>query len=266
MIHRPARITVMTKLNPKAPFLELNFYFSHRNPRDLSDVILARLEMGMRLSGIAYVQRDGGIAHQPFDSIHTYKGEWEPVHVSTPVELVALRQNPDVRLVKVYLVPTPKTKGGPEIVTYPGGTSHPHSNDRAPIAIWSSGDVFSGIEKRGLEATARREGRKAYKRFVELVQRLDPDYGSITVEWSLETPTQLAHTPVTRSFANCYLNHAIVEGISIPPTMYVEELSNGVYVSSDPAFHPTGKSVTYQEYKEFSTKIAANIASLFRGG
>jgi hypothetical protein len=255
----------MAKTNPAPPFLELNFYFSHRNPIDLTDFVLGLLDIGARLSGVAYIQRGQALASQPFDSIHTHEGEWEPVNLESAAEFIALRDTPDVRPVQVPMWEATGV-GGAEIVTYLRRRPKPYSQDRAPIAIWTSGDTFWGTEARGTQAIARRDGRIIYKRFIELVKRFDPDYGSISFEWGLETPSELATRSSTFSFHNCYLSKAIVEGLTIPKNAYVEVLPNGMYISGYEYFNPKGKSVTHPELDQFSGDVAKKIARLFRKG
>lgn len=255
----------MAKTNPTPPFLELNFYFSHRNPIDLTDFVLGLLEMGARLSGVAYLQRTLDVANQPINSMPAFEDAWEMLNIDSATELVALRDNPIMRPVKIPMWEATGV-GGAEIVTYLRGNPKPYSSDRAAIAIWTSGDSFWGIGERGTHASTRRDGRIAYKRFIQLVERFDPDYGSITFEWGLETPSELATRTSTPSFYNCYLSNAILEAITLPSSAYVERLPKGMYISGYEYFNPKGKNMTHAEGDPFSGEVAKKIARLFRKG
>lgn len=255
----------MAKTNPKPPFLELNFYFSHRNPVDLIDFALGMVEMGARLSGVAYLQRTLDLINQPFDSMPDIEGAWEMLNIDSASELVALRDNPTMRVVKIPMWEATGV-GGAEIVTYLRGRAKPYSPDRAAIAIWTSGDSFWGTDERGTHTSARRDGHIAYKRFIQLVQRFDPDYGSITFEWGLETPSELATRTSTPSFYNCYLSDAILEDITLPSSAYVERLPKGMYISGYEHFNPKGKNMSHAEGDPFSGEVAKKISRLFRKG
>ncbi len=102
----------------------------------------------------------------------------------------------------------------------------------------------------------------AHKRFIQLIQRFNPDYGSITVEWGLETPSELAARSSTPCFYNCYLSHAIMEGLSIPTSAYIEVQPNGMYISGYEYFNPTGKTMSPTERDLFSGKVAKKITRL----
>lgn len=252
----------MAKRRPTPPFLELNFYFSARHPMDLTDFVAGLVAGGARFSGVAYVERAPGMSEHPTFP-YTFKEGLDTVNIDTLEEWLALRNDPDLYPANVVLQNVTGI-GGAEIVTYLRGARERNPTERAVIAIWTSGDSFSGTTYRNLEAAARRDGRKAYQQFIKLVKRFDPDYGAITVEWGLETPGALAKGESSLAFSNCYLRHELLEGIELPNSAYIEALPHGRYISGYGNFNPKGRRAASEEMSAFMKAAIRSIARRLR--
>jgi hypothetical protein len=235
--------------DPCAPFLGLNFYFADNEETDaVLRLVAALVGLGASFTGEGYAHLGSGIQDTPFADIT------DPL-----LERVAVTGLPDVkrhivdrdtRLVQVRMVHATgiAEKDVSEIVTYLSIPSKVVYIDQHPVSIWTDGDAFSGPRtfSREQASLARKIGRQAYRRFLALVERLQPAYGAITVEWELECPSALRQDSRSYAFSDFYVSQRFVgmAGIDRLKTLfanaYVEPVGDGVYISSYQYFNPDG--------------------------
>jgi hypothetical protein len=134
------------------------------------------------------------------------------------------------------------------------------------VVLRTTGGAFSGPAGDELP-NSRAHGRIAYARFVAVADMIDPLYGAILVEYSLETPVELRRDPTSIAFCDFFLNRALNAGtlnraIQLAgPNAYVEHTANGLYVSLTPEFNPRGRGAPPRERQERSVKIASILAA-----
>jgi hypothetical protein len=131
-----------------------------------------------------------------------------------------------------------------------------------PIAIWTSGSSFSYYE---ITSELYEKGLEAYHTFKDMIINLGPDYGAITVDYSMECPYD---TFINKSYAfsdfylsthyfpSEVLSHFIKEMEDL--NAYIEFVLNGYYISSSSFFNPARKKIT-----NHPDTIAYNIQKLF---
>lgn len=109
----------------------------------------------------------------------------------------------------------------------------------------------------------RSVGAKAYRLFVAMADALDPVYGALCIEYSLERPKELRRDIRSLAFCNFFLSesrlsqqlvanavHACGDGV------YFERLSRGVYVSMSDAFNPKHRSISSPDWQYRSVDVA----------
>lgn len=138
------------------------------------------------------------------------------------------------------------------------------------VVLRTEGEAFCGPEREDLRRLTQL-GRQVYQRFTELADRLQPTYGAILVEYTLEEPAELRKDPRSLAFRDFFVHrerlgeHAIDAIIRLAgEDAYVERLHVGAYISMSSEFNPKARSVPSLIAQERSTEIAAVVARAVR--
>ena len=154
-----------------------------------------------------------------------------------------------------------------EIVTYSFIRPESVGLDMHPLTILTEGSAFSYPGPyRGVTAKSRRLGKKIYERFIALVTALQPAYAAITVEYSLECPTDLRYDPRSAAFRDFFVSMAYVgesdlrQIKKISKDAYMEAVGDGLYVSCFAPFNPLSKELRNEIADANSGDIAKVIS------
>jgi hypothetical protein len=138
------------------------------------------------------------------------------------------------------------------------------------VELRTEGEAFCGEPSR-LKPRARALGNIAYSRFVHFAGLLNPVYGAILVEYSLENPDELRGDPRSLAFQNFYLAKRALDERSwlmlheiVGESVYRDVLPHGLYVSMTTYFNPEAKGVASVEAQALSEKIAELLARSLR--
>lgn len=255
---------------PNGPFLELSFYFVDRpETAALADFIYLLVELGGECTGEIAVHVGEGIRDQPFTWIT------EPILEKRPIadlnDLVQQFAAPNQKVIQVYMNnATGIFSDLSEILTYLSISPSATQQDHHPLSIWTEGWMFSGPPDFLAEHAeyATQVGYQIYQRFRTLVERLSPSYAAIMIEQALPCLTDLRDNSSYYLFSYFFVNSSFVGEQHLKQIQeiyggaYLEQLSNGLYVSSYEYFNPEHKSLPLALVLENSTKLAKLITSM----
>ncbi len=154
-----------------------------------------------------------------------------------------------------------------EVATYSFILPQSVGVDTHPLVIWSTGEALSGPDM-GVTKASRRVGEKVYDRFLAFVKRLSPAYAAITVEYSLECPTDLRYDSRSYAFRDFFVSEEYAGRSNLRQIQevfedaYVEAVGKGIYLSSVSAFNPLNKGMNSQLAVSKSAIVAKIIASI----
>src|SRR6266850_4831446 len=130
------------------------------------------------------------------------------------------------------------------------------------MELRTEGEAFCGEPSR-LKPRVRALGNIAYSRFVHFAGLLNPVYGAILVEYSLENPDELRRNPRSLAFQNFYLAKRALDERSwsmlyeiMGDRVYWYALPDGLYVSMTMYFNQEAKGIASIEAQALSVKIA----------
>ncbi|HTN89594.1 MAG TPA: hypothetical protein VL242_38215 [Sorangium sp.] len=133
------------------------------------------------------------------------------------------------------------------------------------VVLRTEGEAFCGAARTKV-GRLKKLGRKAYERFVEVVDTIPCFYGAILVEYSLEEPGVLRQDSRSLAFRNFFLSEESLGPVAVQQAevlagndAFVEKRKRGIYVSMSSEFNPKGGHVNPLEAQERSTKIAAIV-------
>lgn len=139
--------------------------------------------------------------------------------------------------------------------------------DGGKLIVRAEGDEFSG-GGRASAPQANLSGRRIYERFLEIADRIEPSYGAILVEYTLEEPDELVRDPRSLAFTDFYLSRKAVGGAAIREVLdaagagaYVEELRTGVYVSMHALFNPRHERLEADDAQWRSARIGSIVGA-----
>ena len=236
---------------PDAPFLELGFYFADKPETvALADLLHLLTTLGGECTGEIAVHLGDGIRDKLFASITEQLMEERAV--ADLNDLVRQIAAPNQRIIQIGMHnATGISPDLPEIVTYLSISSVAMPKDRHPLAIWTEGWMFSGppsfLEEHSEDAN--RVGQQVYQRFCWLVEALNPAYATITIERSLECPVDLRNETASYVFTDFFVRSEFLDASKLKlvretcAEAYVEQLTNGLYISSNGYFNPAHISV-----------------------
>jgi hypothetical protein len=130
------------------------------------------------------------------------------------------------------------------------------------VLLRTEGRVFSGpagqTDERGFEL-----GEKVASCFKHIASAVEAPYGAICVEYSLETPTELAADSRSLAFRNFFLSRGAFGSLfddirrCVGEDSHVEELEGGgLYVSMSPEFNPDHRAVEPIDAQYRSVRVA----------
>ncbi|UGA42757.1 hypothetical protein HU230_0031385 [Bradyrhizobium quebecense] len=138
------------------------------------------------------------------------------------------------------------------------------------IELRTEGEAFCGPSAR-LDPRARRLGNIAYRRFVHWARLLNPTYGAILVEYSLENPDELRKDQRSLAFRDFYLAKRALDVRAwsklheiVGDRAYRHALPDGLYVSMTPYFNPEAAGLASGDAQVLSAKIAELLARSLR--
>lgn len=246
----------------EAPYLEIGFYFE-RVPEEKAFVQLlkALFELEFQLGNRGYIHTEAR-KREGFASVS------DKVPIEVPlngwIDVDNLFADPNTRLVQVVI--NDMGNNTETLVTYMSISPESVHRDWHPIAIWNSGELFSGSLTEEYEKQAKRRGKQAYQLLKDLVDKVRPSYATITVEEPIECPTDLARDPRSYAFRNFYVEEAFVGSsgfIQIKQMFgnaYIELLGEGIYVSCYEYFNPEGQTLNNDLALTKSVEVAKLIA------
>lgn len=253
---------------PAPPFLELGFYFANIPEADaFTHLVTALIGNGAKLTGEASVRRGVGVKDMAFSSI-TDSPLPEPLTTDVSTIMQSLT-DPDVRIIEVYMDGAiGLTLNTAEILTYLSISPEAVRTDKHPLAILTEGEVFSGTLRQEFPQRARKAGKQVYHRFCALIEALQPAYAAITVENTLECPTDLRRDPRSLSFCDFFVSRAYIGASKLRTIQtffsgaFIEPMGDGLYISCTKEFNPEGRSLDTEYAQRQSVEVAKLIASL----
>lgn len=253
---------------PTPPFLELSFYFAEMADTDaLVHVLAALTSEGAQFAGSGMVHSGRRIGEAQFSGIND--ALLEAVSLNNLDEAKIYATVADIRLVQVEMrgaSAAGRTRS--ELITYISISPGAMLNDHHPIAIWTTGALFSGPADKSRRRQRRRVGSQIQQRFLDLIRILRPSYAAVTVEIALECPTDLRIDARTGAFQEFYVSenylgaHRMSRVLNSFPNAYRETIADGWYISCWGDFNPQGREVEHGEANKGSSAVVALIAEL----
>lgn len=162
-----------------------------------------------------------------------------------------------------------RAKGG--VAAAPtGGIAFELLRERGFVIVRSDGAEFSGPRGRRLPFGA---GLAMYQNFLRWIPIVQPLYGAILVEYSLEEPVELLTGRASLAFRNWYLKHpeppvgriARIHELIRDAGGYSERIDAGTYFSLWPPFNPSRMGVVGSTSQWISAEIGRLLAEEFKG-
>jgi hypothetical protein len=197
----------MAKRSP--PYLEVSFYFAETpDAVAFMRVLGALASEGARFAGTGTIDRRLDLGRRPFTGNNDEQQESESVLIANLQEAEAYATTADTHLVQVDMFEASTAmRNGVEIVRYAHISDEAAASDHHPIAISATGTHFDGLPQDKQQRRQRQQfGSRVYKRFLNLICRLEPSYAALTVEMPLECPTDLQRDPRSYAFTNFYVS------------------------------------------------------------
>jgi hypothetical protein len=174
--------------SPGAPFVELGVYAHDRPDEKLfTDVLDFLVRRGGTSNGRAR-------AHLVADPDDPFEGPTDVAQVEVPLDdlsTVAMRGS-EHRIVAVEVAGVLRyDRGHCVVVTYLRVDRVTAPGDHHPVALWATGELFSGPVQR----STMRAGTELRDLFRSMVEDVRPSYGAITVDWPLCSPQEIAADP-----------------------------------------------------------------------
>lgn len=243
-----------------APFLQLQFYKKENEQDVLISLIEFLTENGAVLSGKIGIHEGHNIKNKPFSGRTDFLIDY--VSVRSMNDLHALQLQQDLRIVEIPLLnATGLNRKSQELVTITRISEEAATQDTHPIAIWTSGENINLPT-----AQSRTLATRAYQKFIDIVERLDPIYAAITVEYDLECLIDLRRDLRSYAFGNFYLSSSFFDSSLIQRVReicsdsFIRQLDNGIYLSISGLFAPK-PSTNPKDASSLSAQIGKLIAS-----
>ena len=252
-------------IHPDPPFVELGFYFADRSDADaFADLFKALINLGLTYQGIAWIKQQKNVRSQTFK----FWQDLQPLKLEISLEkLHKSLSNPDIRMFQIAM----NDRGKPILVTYNMVISETKSKkDYHPIVVLGEGELFCGPDsvKEQSKQPTQQEGQKTYERFLEIIEMLQPAYGSITVEYSLECPTDLREDDRSLAFRDFFISEEYIGGANIAiiqdifADAYQAKVKGGLYVSCSWCLNPQRKDLESNIAYKGSRTVAQLIATV----
>ncbi len=250
----------------EAPYLEIGFYFKHVPEKEAFVLLLKALfELGFQLGNRGYVFAEIE-DREDFASISDKVRHEVPLN--SWIDVDNLLADPSTRLVQVVM--NDVVNNSETIVTYISISPEAVRYDSHPIAIWSSGELFSGTLTNLYKKQVKRRGKQAYQLLKDLVNKVRPSYATITVEEPIECPKDLSYDSRSYAFSDCYVEETFLGSSDFMQVKkmfrnaYTELLGDGIYISCYEYFNPEGQELSNDLASGKSGEVAKLIAKRSR--
>lgn len=221
---------------PHPPFVEVGIYDDARSEQEVFQGFLDCLvDRGARPTG-------RGRALKGVGPTGVFEGPTDPEALDVRVDrLEDVHQlvGPDERLVEVEVAGGVGDPSRAARLTYLRVERVHLATDRHPVALWASGDAFSGPAT----GRTRAAGKEVRQLFEAVVNVVDPAYGAVTVDVPLASPGQIvADTACWWDYRNFYVSRAYVGAAAFSRIadassgLDVTLSSKGLFVFSTSAF------------------------------
>jgi hypothetical protein len=256
----------MMKNLPDPPFLELGFYFGDQPEADSFACLVTKLmELGASLTGAGSAHRGPDIRTKSFASM-TDQPLPKPVTVSAD-SLTSIFKDPAIRIVELAMKdPIGIAQNAPGLVSYVSISPQAALIDRHPLAVITEGEVFCGALRDDFKESRHKAGIKVYNRFRELVQKLEPAYAAVTIEYPLQCPADLRRDPRSLAFRDFFVSERYLGSRGLARVKeifngaFIEPITNGLYVSCNEDFNPEGRNLNNESAQWLSVDAAKLIA------
>lgn len=264
---------------PNGTSLEFNFYFADLpEPEPFIRLINGLLELGAEFTGNGLAAKGTNINGAQFAD--AFDPEPEAVEINDASDFHQIVTDPNRRLIEVTMTKAIYSEQNlAERVTYLSIPQKAAYINNHPLAIWTTWNAFSGIPEEFFEPKAkanqyrqiaRKKGRQVYRRFIDLLTRIKPAYAAITFESFLLSPAALRTEPNSTLFNNFYLSNNYFSAGDLDMTQelyknaYFEVLPDGLYISANNYFNPTGKELEQGKVSALSLEVAKLIGKRVR--
>lgn len=225
---------------PDPPFVELGFYAEDRVDADLfQDVLDALAQVGGVANGRAFV-----LPASASSGAFAGPGDHALVEVAWGDLSEVSRSRPEGRVVAVEVAGALRyDRRHAARVTYLRIDPVRSRPDRHPVAVWATGELFSGPAQKRTQAA----GRELRRLFGSMVDAVRPSYAAVTVDWALGTPEEIATDPkAAGDHRDIFLGSAFVGSAALDEVeaaaagLDVERGPAGLFSWSSPSFGGTG--------------------------
>lgn len=260
---------------PMGELLHLSFYLHDQTPSGaLIAVVEAMIRDGADFAGIARGCKTSNKTQEYFvPKARIYRNE--QVRIESMKELHSWLSSPDIQILEILMKNASDTnKDEYVVVTYENISESAAQQDVPPVSILSTGDLFSLArlplsDSNKYMAQSKKAGKKVYTRLKAIVEAINPSYASITIEWPLESPSDLRTDPRSLAFRDFYIKESFIGTTQIDlfknlyNGAYIEDMKNGIYVSCTREFNPRNIDVdrTAPPWNTISTRVGKIIAN-----
>jgi hypothetical protein len=225
---------------PAPPFVELSFYSDDRQDSALfKDILRALSAMGGVPNGTV-------LAHIVDDPSYSFAdpSDLERVEVDVGGFPDVEFERPGLRVVAVDVAKVLRYDREHCVrVTYSRIDLSRTRGDRHPVAVWASGELFSGPRS----PSAGEAAAEVRQLFTVLVDGLRPSYGAITMEWSLLSPRDMAaESRAGEDYHDFFLGEAYVGAGGLERVeaaavgLDIERTQSGIFVFASELFGVRG--------------------------
>lgn len=251
---------------PVGQHLDFGFYFPNRaGNMAMLDVYEYMILRGGKASDVARAHLGRDLSEKRYASISDY--EISEVVVADHADMLLLLNNRNVRVVQIDLEHgTDIIPAARETITQisisPGSATH----DYHPIAILVDGAALKKSEA-GSNGRAGLLGRKVLEFFRDAVMTLKPGYAAISIESSLECPSDLAVNGKSTALRDCFISNDFCgrecrELVArMAPDAYIEGLPSGVIALCSGLCRPDVAAEKGSISDDVSNAIAELVAS-----
>ena len=250
--------------------MEMGFYCHDRTETEaLNALVTALLDLGATPAGGAYACDRDVYANSAF------RGYLDlPLTALNIIDSADLRRHLNVVQQQLLYIEMLGASGcafyDAEHVTFAQISDLANGVDKHPVMINASGDKINMFFEPGTTRSERSRaeslGKKVFKRFTEIVERISPSYATISVEIDICCPADLEIHPDWISFTDFYVSESFVGPTALDAITRIYgdtpavSMGDGLYFSTTGFFSP--RRCTSREYnpaKEAKSKAASRI-------
>jgi hypothetical protein len=252
--------------NPVGNRLEYGFYFPNRTGnKAMLDVYEYMILRGGKSSDIARAHLGRNLSEEQYASISDH--EISEVRVADHVDMLLLLKNRNVRVVQIELEHgteiTPDARATITQISISPGSA---MRDYHPIAILVDGAALTKSETSS-NGQADLLNKKVLGFFRDAVTTLKPGYAAITIQSSLQCPSDLAFNVRSTAFRDCFISNDFcgrecrTAVAKMAPDAHIEDLPSGVIALCSGLFRPDVTAKKGSISDDVSNAIAELVAS-----